>query len=127
MPSRFGSCVPPVGLNAASDAVRRSVAWFFGGGGYFRGCFGSCVDTDSTRVRFAQGEGAEPESSGSTTVGRRAAQTHPQQPDERYRFQYPVVSAMKITVAVEPLQGQRQGDNKPVDQEAVGMVVTDVF
>jgi hypothetical protein len=53
--SRFGSCVAPVGLKAASDAVRRSATRFFGGGGNFRGCFGSCVDTDSTRVALSGG------------------------------------------------------------------------
>jgi len=55
------------------------------------------------------------------------AQADPQQSQQIDWFQNAVDSSIQVSITIEPLQSQRQGNDQPVDQKAVRVVVTDMF
>ena len=95
--------------------------------GIFKRCFAPLADTRrADGGKWLQGDVRHSGLPDSTAV-LRSREAEEEQSEQFDRLQDPVGSSVQVPAAVETLQGQGQGDDQPVDEETVGLVVTDVF
>jgi len=104
------------------------MVWLHEVGGVFEGSFSAFLRHESRRGPGRSAPWGDTELlGGDSTAVKVVPRADPQQSKQIARFPNAVGSSMQASIAIEPLKSQRQGNDQPVDQNTVRVMMTDMF